>query len=68
MSAYSLISPSFVCRAADTAAYKLTEAQHAPGVTQRLNPQTFRVEYIRPDGSVIPPYSHFLQLAQEGKI
>lgn len=45
------------------AALKLSEAQHAPGVTVRMNPKTFRVEYIRPDGSIVPPYSWFL--AQE---
>lgn len=45
------------------AALKLAEAQHANGVTVRMNPKTFRVEYIRPDGSIVPPYSWFL--AQE---
>lgn len=42
------------------AAVMLSEAQHAPGVTVRMNPKTFRVEYIRPDGSIVPPYSWFL--------
>lgn len=59
---------NYIRRPAETAAYKLAEAQHAPGVTVRMNPHTFRVEYIRPDGSIVPPYSHFLQLAKEGKI
>lgn len=45
------------------AALKLAEAQHANGVTVRMNPKTFRVEYIRPDSSIVPPYSWFL--AQE---
>ena len=45
------------------AALKLAEAQRANGVTVRMNPRTFRVEYIRPDGSIVPPYSWFL--AQE---
>lgn len=45
------------------AALKLSEAQHAPGVTVRMNPKTFRVEYIRPDGSIVPSYAWFL--AQE---
>lgn len=45
------------------AALKLSEAQHKPGVTVRMNPKTFRVEYIRSDGSIVPPYSWFL--AQE---
>lgn len=45
------------------ATLKLSEAQHAHGVTVRMNPRTFRVEYIRPDGSIVPPYSWFL--AQE---
>ena len=47
----------------EQAALKLSEAQHAPGVTVRMNPKIFRVEYIRPDGSIVPPYSWFL--AQE---
>ena len=42
------------------AALKLSEAQHARGVAVRMNPKTFRVEYIRPDGSIVPPYSWFL--------
>lgn len=42
------------------AAVMLSEAQHAPGVTARMNPNTFRVEYIRPDCSIVPPYSWFL--------
>lgn len=42
------------------AAYRMTEAQHAPGVTVRVNPDTFRVEYIRRNGSMVPGYSAFL--------
>lgn len=52
----------------ETAAYKLAEEQHAPGVTCRMNPRTFKVEYIQPDGSTVPDYNHFLRLAYEGKI
>lgn len=52
----------------ETAAAKLAEEQHAPGVTCRMNPLTFHVEYIRPDGTTVQGYPHFLKLAQEGKI
>ena len=52
----------------ETAAYKLAEQQHAPGVTCRMNPRTFKVEYIRPDGTVVPDYNYYLRLAYEGKI
>lgn len=52
----------------ETAAYALAAAQHAPGVTCRMNRQTFRTEYINPDGSLVPDYDHFLRLAKEGKI
>ena len=50
----------------EAAASKLAEAQHAPGVTPRVNPRTFRVEYVRPDGSIVPDYSHYLQAEREG--
>lgn len=30
---------------AEYEAFKLAERQHAPGVTCRMNPRTFRVEY-----------------------
>lgn len=59
---------NYIRRPAETAACKLVEAQHAPGVTVRMNPRTFRVEYIRPDGSIVPPYEHFLRLAMKGEI
>ena len=52
----------------ETAAYKLAEEQHASGVTCRMNPRTFKVEYIRPDGTVVPDYNYYLRLAYEGKI
>ena len=52
----------------ETAARKLAAEQHAPGVTCRMNPQTFRVEYIRPDGTIVPDYQYFLRLAMEGQI
>ena len=52
----------------ETAAVKLAEEQHAPDVTVRMNPRTFRVEYIRKDGSIVPDYEYFLSLAREGKI
>lgn len=52
----------------ETAAAALAKEQHAPGVTVRMNPQTFRVEYIRKDGTLVPGYEHFLHLAMDGKI
>lgn len=52
----------------ETAAYKLAEEQHAPGVSCRMNPRTFKVEYIRADGTVVPDYNYYLRLAYEGKI
>jgi hypothetical protein len=48
------------------AALKLAEAQHAPGVTVRMNPTTYRVEYIRPDGTIVPGYKWFLQQEYAG--
>ena len=51
----------------ETAAKKLAEEQHAPGVTYRMN-SNFRVEYVRPDGSIVPNYEYYLKLAYEGKI
>lgn len=51
-----------------TATRALAEAQHAPGVICRYNPQRFVVEYIRPDGTLIPNYEHYLSLAKQGKI
>ena len=52
----------------ERAAEKLAEAQHAPGVTVRMNPRTFRVEYVQPDGNLVPDYNYFLRLAREGRI
>lgn len=63
-----MFNQSYIRYPEDTAAYALAAAQHAPGVTCRMNPQTFRVEYIRPDGTIVPDYQHFLRLAIEGKI
>lgn len=50
------------------AAAKLAAAQHAPGVTVRFNYLRYRVEYVNPDGSLVPGYDYFLRLAKEGKI
>jgi len=33
--------------------FKLAERQHAPGVTCRMNPRTFRVEYIDANGGLV---------------
>lgn len=44
------------------AAMKQAEAQHAKGVTVRMNPVTFKIEYVRPDGTLVPNYDHFLKL------
>lgn len=46
------------------AAMKLAEAQHAEGVTVRMNPRTFRTEYINPDGTLVPDYTYFLNQAK----
>jgi hypothetical protein len=48
-----------------TAAVKLAETQHAPGTFCRMNPKTFRVEYVRQDGSIVPGYEHFLKAERE---
>lgn len=45
----------------DYAAMKLAEAQHAKGVTVRMNKKTFKTEYVNPDGTVVPNYEHFLK-------
>lgn len=34
-------------------AFKRAERQHAPGVACRMNPRTFRVEYINEKGELI---------------
>lgn len=52
----------------EVAAREIAKQQHAPGVKVRMNPDTFRVEYIRPDGSIVPDYSYYLRLAMQGKI
>lgn len=45
----------------ETAAQMALEAaQHAQGVTCRMNKQ-FKVEYVNPDGSLVPGYSYFLE-------
>lgn len=46
------------------AAMKMAEAQHAEGVTVRMNPRTFKTEYIRPDGTPVPDYNYFLNQAR----
>ena len=51
----------------EIAAIALAKEQHAPGVTVRMN-ENFQVEYVRPDGSIVPGYEHFLKLAHEGKL
>lgn len=50
------------------AAIKLAEAQHAKGVTVRMNSSNFRVEYVNPDGSIVPDYTYFLIKATNGEI
>lgn len=50
------------------AAMKLAEAQHAKGVTVRMNPHNYRTEYINPDGSIVPDYTYFLIKANNGEI
>lgn len=41
------------------ASFLLAEAQHAKGVTVRINPQNYKIEYINPDGSIVPNFEHF---------
>lgn len=64
----SMLNPSYKQYPHERAAVKLAEAQHAPGVTVRMNPQTFRVEYIRPDGSRVPDYDWFLNEVLQGRL
>lgn len=47
----------------EQAAVLLSEAQHAPGVTVRMNKRNFRVEYVTPEGKIVPGYNHFLRVA-----
>lgn len=47
----------------EQAAVLLSEAQHAPGVTVRMNKRTFQVEYVTPDGKIVPGYNYFLRVA-----
>lgn len=47
------------------AAIKQAEAQHAEGVKVRMNPKTFQIEYINPDGSLVPNYEYFLKQAKQ---
>ncbi len=54
---------SFIRYPEQTAAVMLAEAQHAPGVSCRMNPRTYRIEYLTADGELVPNYSHFLNLA-----
>ena len=63
-----MINNTFQLTIPEYASMKLAEAQHAPGVTQRMNPRTFRVEYIRPDGTLVPEYDWFLKAALERRI
>lgn len=63
-----MINNTFQLTIPEYASFKQAEAQHAPGVTQRMNPITFRVEYIRPDGTLVPEYDWFLKAALEGRI
>lgn len=64
----SLWNHSYVQYPADTAATILAQEQHAPGVSIRMNPRTFRTEYIRPDGSYVPGYEYYLRAAQQGLV
>lgn len=64
----NMFSHSYKQYPAETAAAHLAKEQHAPGVTVRMNPRTFKVEYIRPDGTIVPNYDYFLRLALKGEI
>lgn len=50
-----------VISAEEHAAMKLAEAQHAPGVSQKLG-SDYRVHYIRPDGTEVPGFEYFLRM------
>lgn len=63
-----IINHSFKQYPWERAAVKLAEAQHAPGVTVRINPYNFRVEYIRPDGTIVPGYGWFLKECKAGRL
>lgn len=47
------------------AAHWLANEQHAKGNTVRL--RNFKVEYVRPDGSVVPDYDHYLKRVLNGE-
>ena len=49
------------------AALWVAEEQYAPGVTVRMNPRTFRIEYIRADGSLVPDYLYCLNRILNGE-
>lgn len=63
-----LLNRSYIQLPHERAAFKQAEAEHAKGVTVRMNPRTFKVEYVRPDGSIVPDYDYYLALAKQGKI
>lgn len=63
-----MFNNSYIQRPSETAAAILAQEQHAPGVRVRMNPQSFRVEYIRPDGSYVPGYEYFYSAAVEGRV
>lgn len=64
----SMVNNTFQLTIPEYASMKQAEAQHAPGVHPRMNPRTFRVEYVRPDGSIVPEYDWFLKAALERRI
>lgn len=64
----AMFNNSFQLTIPEYASMKLAEAQHAPGVHPRMNPRNFRVEYVRPDGSIVPEYDWFLKAALERRI
>lgn len=61
-----LIQNDFKMYPHEQAAVPLSEAQHAPGVTVRMNKRTFAVEYITPGGKIVPGYDYFLRVALGG--
>lgn len=64
----SILNPTFKQYPHERAAVKLSEAQHAQGVTVRMNQKTFRVEYIKPNGEIVPGYEYFLKEVLQGRL
>lgn len=58
---------SYRMYAPEYAAMILAHEQHKPGNKQRMN-ERFQIEYVRPDGSVVPAYNFYLKAVLEGRV